>query len=56
MWQNAKYNKDLNGVVAFISAQKDNWNYCILINENDINYQEIMALVAEGKLTIAPAD
>ena len=36
---------DINGVTAFVPA-----------SEGNTDYQNIMQLVAEGKLTIAPAD
>ena len=56
MWENVKYSKDMFGNVASINASKDNWHYCIPIDEQNPFYQEIMALVAEGKLVIEPAE
>ena len=56
MWENAKYNKGIFGEVSSISAEKNGWMYSIPINEESVDYQQIMQLVDEGKLIIAPAE
>jgi len=55
MYSNAKYIKTM-GQNVVIEVQFNNDIICVPIYDENPVYQEIMQLVEEGKLTIAPAD
>ena len=55
-WKNVKYSRGMHGEIGSITADAGNSHYCIPISEDNTEYKQIMALVEEGKLTIAPAD
>lgn len=56
MWENVRYVKNMTGEVACINADRNGWHLSIPIDENNADYVAIMALVAAGELTIAPAE
>jgi hypothetical protein len=56
MWENVKYVKSPIDDGQCINADKNGWNFCIPVDPTNRVYQEIMQLVAEGKLTIQPAE
>ena len=56
MWENVRYAKNMFGEVSCINADRNGWHFCIPVDENNADYTAIMRLVAEGKLTIAPAE
>jgi len=55
-YQNAKYLKDFNGNNACISVYINGVQFIVPIDESNTDYNNIMQLVAEGKLTISPAE
>ena len=56
MWENVRYVKNMFGEVSCINADRNGWYFCIPVDENNADYANIMALVAAGELTIAPAE
>jgi hypothetical protein len=57
MYENARYIKGFEGNVACINANlPDGQLISVPINLENTDYQNLMALVAAGKLTIAPAE
>jgi len=56
MWISAKYEKDGFGLQTITAIKEDGSIWYIPENFANIDYQNIMTLVAEGKLTIAPAE
>jgi hypothetical protein len=56
MWENVRYSRGLFGEIGCIVAEKDGVKFCIPMSEGLPEYREIMALVAAGELTIAPAE
>jgi len=55
MWENVRYSKGPFGEIGCIVAEKDGVKFCIPMSNGLPEYREIMALVAAGELTIAPA-
>lgn len=56
-YTNAKYfNNPLTGVVIQINVDINGVTSFVPIDDQNTDYQNIMALVAAGELTIAPAD
>jgi hypothetical protein len=55
MYEDAKYVASFGANVG-ISVLKDNSPICVPLDPANTDYQNIMQLVAEGKLVIAPAD
>lgn len=55
MYTNAQYVNGFNGVAVNIRCDIYGVESLVPINENNTDYQNIMALVAAGELTIAPA-
>ena len=55
MYTNAQYITDLGGQVCGIRCDINGVTSFVPIDETNTDYAAIMALVAEGKLTIAPA-
>ena len=57
MYENAKYiNDQYTGQPKWINVDINGINSWVSIGEENTDYQNIMKLVAEGKLVIAPAD
>lgn len=57
MYENAKYIRDpLTGQVGEIQVEINGTVWFVPLNPANTDYQNIMTLVAEGKLTIAPAE
>lgn len=57
MYSDAQYIKDLfTGEVNAIRCLINGFISVVPMDESNADYQNIMALVAEGKLTIAPAE
>ena len=56
MYSNAKYYNDINGNLAGISVEINGIPSSVPLDPANTDYQNIMQLVAEGKLVIAPAD
>ena len=56
MYSNAQYMKNLQGVVDTICAEIDGVISFVPLDPANTDYANIMALVAEGKLTIAEAE
>ncbi len=56
MYSNAQYYKDLNNEVVGIRVDINGVTSFVSLNPENIDYANIMQLVAEGKLVIAPAD
>lgn len=56
MYQNAKYLKDFNGNDACISVDINGVQSVVPLDPANTDYANLMQLVAEGKLTIAPAE
>jgi hypothetical protein len=56
MWENVRYSRGPFGEIGCIVAEKNGEKFCIPMDEGLPEYREIMQLVAEGKLTIAPAE
>lgn len=56
-YENAQYQiSPISGQKSSISVLIDGLNSSVPIDEQNTDYQNIMTLVAEGKLTIAPAE
>jgi hypothetical protein len=55
MYTNAQYVNGFNGNAVNIRCDIDGIPSLVPINEGNTDYQNIMALVAAGELTIAPA-
>lgn len=56
-YENAQYQiSPISGQNSSISVLINGLNSCVPIDPENTDYQNIMALVAEGKLTIAPAE
>lgn len=57
MYSDAKYIKDmLSGSVTTISVKINGVQAFVPLDPNNTDYQNIMQLVAEGKLVIQPAE
>lgn len=56
MYTNAQYYKDLLGNVSSIRVDINGVTSFVPIDPANTDYQNIMALVAAGELTIAPAE
>jgi hypothetical protein len=56
MYSNAQYYKDLSGAILKIKCDINGVTSYVPIDPANTDYQNIMKLVAEGKLVIAPAD
>ncbi len=57
MYENAKYVRDpFTGQVGEISVEINSITWFVPLDPENTDYQNIMKLVAEGKLVIAPAD
>ena len=56
MYQNAKYLKDFNGNNACISVEINAIQSVVPLDPANTDYATMMALVAAGELTIAPAE
>mgnify|MGYP006279037859 CR=1 FL=1 len=56
MYKNAKYAKDASGENTSILVEINGLKSVVPIDANNTDYANIMQLVAEGKLTIAPAE
>lgn len=56
MYSNAKYIKDITGRVCTIQVDINGVTTFVGIDAANTDYQNIMALVAAGELTIAPAE
>lgn len=56
MYSNAKYINGVDGQPASISVTINGIPSCVPIDPENTDYQNIMQLVAEGKLVIQPAD
>ena len=56
MYSNAQYYNDMNGQPSGIRVDINGVTSFVPLDPANSDYAAIMALVAEGKLTIAPAD
>ena len=56
MYTNAQYYNDPAGKQAGIRCDINGVTSFVPLDENNTDYANIMQLVAEGKLTIAPAE
>lgn len=56
MYQNAQYYNDMSGNLAGIRVDINGVSSCVPLDPENTDYQNIMQLVAEGKLVIQPAD
>lgn len=56
MYNNAQYYNDMSGHPAGIRVDINGVTSFVPIDPANTDYQNIMALVAAGKLTIAPAE
>jgi hypothetical protein len=56
MYSNAQYYNDMSGALAGIRVDINGVTSSVPIDPANTDYQNIMALVAAGELTIAPAD
>ncbi len=57
MYENAKYVRDpFTGQVSEISVEINGVTWFVPLDPQNTDYANIMALVAAGELTIAPAD
>lgn len=56
MYTNAQYFKGTTGTVESIRCEINGVTSYVPIDEANTDYQNIMALVKDNKLTIAPAD
>ena len=56
MYSNAQYYNGMNGQLAGIKVDINSLPSFVPLDEANSDYAAIMALVAEGKLTIAPAE
>jgi len=54
-YTNAQYYNDLSGNIAGISVDINGWPSFVPIDPANTDYANMMVLVAEGKLVIAPA-
>ena len=55
MYTNAQYTKDINGNQSGIKVDINGIESFVPLDSANTDYINIMALVQEGKLTIAPA-
>jgi hypothetical protein len=55
MYANAQYYNDLEGKQAGIKVEINGFESFVPIDQANSDYKNIMDLVAQGKLTIAPA-
>lgn len=56
-YENAQYQiSPLSGQISSISVVIDGLNSCVPLDPANTDYQNLMKLVEEGKLVIAPAD
>ena len=56
MYTNAQYYNDMAGTPAGIRCDINGVTSFVPLDEANTDYQNLMALVAAGELTIAPAD
>ena len=56
MYSNAQYYKNLTGDIGGIRVDIDGVTSCVPIDPNNTDYKNMMELVEQGKLVIAPAD
>jgi hypothetical protein len=56
MYTNAQYYNDMSGTLAGIRVDINGVTSSVPIDPSNTDYANIMALVAAGELTIAPAD
>jgi hypothetical protein len=56
MYSNAQYYNGLNGQLAGIRVDINGMTSLVPIDPANTDYANMMTLVAEGKLTIAPAE
>ena len=56
MYSNAQYEKDLSGNLVNIRVDINGVTSFVPLDPANTDYANIMALVAEGQLTIAPAE
>ena len=56
MYANTQYITDLGGTVCAIRCDINGVTSFVPIDEANVDYANLMALVAAGKLTIAPAE
>jgi hypothetical protein len=56
MYINAQYMNNMNGVVCGIICDINGMTSFVPIDPANTDYQNIMALVAAGELTISPAE
>jgi hypothetical protein len=56
MYTNARYSTDLSGNRTAIQCDINGVNSFVPLDEANSDYAAIMALVAAGELTIAPAE
>jgi len=56
MYSNARYYNDLSGNTAGIQCDINGVNSFVPLDEANSDYAAIMALMAAGELTIAPAE
>jgi hypothetical protein len=56
MWTSAKYVKGTLGNLSIEAEKEDNTIWQIPIDATNTDYQNIMKLVEEGNLVIAPAE
>ena len=56
MYENAQYQKGTFGDVTSISVYIDGKQYSVPLDPANTDYANMMALVAAGELTIAPAE
>jgi hypothetical protein len=56
MYADIQYYNDPSGTSAYIRFKDGDSTVFVRIDEENADYQSIMALVAAGELTIAPAE
>jgi hypothetical protein len=56
MYADIQYHNDPSSTPAYIRFKDGDSTVFVRIDEESADYQRIMQLVAEGKLTIAPAE
>ena len=56
MYANAQYLQNINGLPVYIRCDVDGIVTFLLADPANTDYANIMALVAAGELTIAPAE
>lgn len=56
MYEHAQYYNDMAGNIMGIRVDINGSSWCVPLDPANTDYQNIMALVAEGKLVIQPAE